>query len=206
MTTANKVTVLRVLLVPLFIMQVLYFAETGRDMYRIGALLTFAVAAVSDGVDGFIARRFNQRSTLGAVLDPMADKLLLVSGIVLLTRHVHPGLDRIPFWLTVLVFGRDVVLLIGLGLIYYTCDNARVQPHITGKAATVLQMASVLWILLRWPAVWLQFLVWATGAATAFSGCLYVVDGLRQLSASPHSAATPGQQSQRTPAKKEEIK
>ncbi|MSU37459.1 MAG: CDP-alcohol phosphatidyltransferase family protein [Pedosphaera sp.] len=204
MTTANKITIFRLLLVPLFVMEVLYFAENGNDWYRIGALLTFAMAAILDGVDGFIARRFNQRSALGAVLDPMADKLLLVSGIVLLTRHVHPELDRIPFWLTVLVFGRDLVLLIGLGVIYYTCDSARVQPHPIGKIATVLQMATVLWILLRWPSAWLQYLVWGTGISTAVSGCLYVVDGLRQISASPHSAATPGQQSKRNSANNQE--
>src|SRR5947208_17055175 len=101
MTTANKITIVRVLLVPFFIAQVLYYAETGRDAHRVLALLTFAVAALSDAIDGYIARRFNQRSELGAILDPLADKLLLVSAIVLLSRHDKPELERIPFWLAI---------------------------------------------------------------------------------------------------------
>ena len=82
MTTANKITIVRILLVPFFVVEVLYYMETGNAAHRWIALVSFAVAAVCDGVDGVIARRFNQRSELGAILDPLADKLLLVSGVV----------------------------------------------------------------------------------------------------------------------------
>ena len=78
MTTANKITVLRILLVPFFIYLLLEYREVGEEWRRWAALGCFAVAAVLDGVDGFIARRFHQKSELGAVLDPLADKLLLV--------------------------------------------------------------------------------------------------------------------------------
>ena len=84
MTTANKITILRTLLVPFFVVETIDYMETGKELSRVMAVVSFAVAAISDGVDGFIARRFNQRSELGAVLDPLADKLLLVSGIILL--------------------------------------------------------------------------------------------------------------------------
>ena len=83
MTTANKVTILRILLIPFFVVQVLYYVKNGNELHRLLAILSFAVAAICDGVDGYIARRYNQRSELGAILDPLADKLLLVSGIVL---------------------------------------------------------------------------------------------------------------------------
>src|SRR5262245_6712990 len=122
MTTANKITILRILLVPFFIMQVLYYADArdpqAREWYRLAALLTFALVALSDALDGYIARRYNQRSELGAILDPLADKLLLVSAIVLLSRHDKPGLDRIPFWLAMMVIGRDAILLLGLIIIH----------------------------------------------------------------------------------------
>ena len=78
MTTANKVTIVRILLTPLFIVEVLYYFKDGVELHRILALTCFAVAASLDGVDGYIARHFNQRSELGAILDPLADKLLLV--------------------------------------------------------------------------------------------------------------------------------
>lgn len=199
MTTANKITIFRILLVPFFIMQVLYYAdakdEAAREWYRLAALLTFAAAALSDALDGFIARRYNQRSELGAILDPLADKLLLVSAIVLLSRQDKPSLDRIPFWFTMTVMGRDAIMLLGLIIIHYTCGVVKVRPHWTGKVATVLQMTVVLWILLKWPSNWLRVWVWGAGACTAISGLLYVFEGTRQLNASPISAPAPEQNS-----------
>jgi len=164
MTTANYITVIRILLVPVFIGSVLYYAESGEEWQRILALGTFVIAALSDGIDGYIARRFNQRSELGAILDPLADKLLLVSGIVLLSRHVGHGLDRIPFWMTMTVIGRDAILLLGLAVIYYVCGEVRVRPHFIGKVATVLQMAAVIWALLKLPSDWLQVIITGAGA------------------------------------------
>src|SRR5213595_3960876 len=118
MTAANKVTILRILLIPFFVVQVLYYVKAGNEIYRLLAILSFAVAAICDGVDGYIARRYNQRSELGAILDPLADKLLLVSGIVLLSLDNRPYLETIPLWLTGTIIGRDMLLLIGLGVIH----------------------------------------------------------------------------------------
>jgi cardiolipin synthase (CMP-forming) len=195
MTTANKITIVRILLVPFFIAQLLYYFDNRNDYHRWLALLTFALAAVSDGVDGYIARRYNQRSELGAILDPLADKLLLVSAVVMLSRHIQSDLDRIPLWLTATILGRDVILALGLGIIYYTCGKVSVRPIFVGKAATVFQMVIALWILLKWDSRWLNIWIYAAGACTGISGLLYVMDGVRQLSASPISAATPGQES-----------
>jgi CDP-diacylglycerol--glycerol-3-phosphate 3-phosphatidyltransferase len=190
MTTANKVTILRILLVPFFIAQVLYYVGSGNELYRLLAILSFAVAAISDGVDGYIARRYNQRSELGAILDPLADKLLLVSGVVLLSLDNGHHLERIPLWLTVTIIGRDVIILIGLVVIQITVGKVVVHPRIIGKLATVLQMIVVLWTLLRWEAHWLR--AWSAAAAlcTGGSGLLYIYDGVRQLSASPKAEAS----------------
>ena len=194
MTTANKITIVRILLVPFFVVETLYYAKEGQEIYRLLALLSFAVAAICDGVDGYVARRYNQRSELGAVLDPLADKLLLVSGIVILSFH-SPYLNSIPLWLTGTIIGRDMLLLIGLLLIQILVGKLSVRPRLIGKAATVLQMIVVLWILLQWGQKWLAFWVWAAAICTGISGLLYVWDGTRQLSAHPSSSPTAPDQS-----------
>jgi|ERR1051325_2264616 CDP-diacylglycerol--glycerol-3-phosphate 3-phosphatidyltransferase len=194
MTTANKITILRILLIPFFVVEVLYYFKTGNEAHRLAALLSFAVAAICDGVDGYIARRYNQRSELGAILDPLADKLLLVSGIVVLSFE-HPlyqqYLVTLPMWLAGTIIGRDVLILAGMFVIQMTVGKVKVRPRIIGKVATVLQMTVVLWALLKWDSKWLR--VWIFGAAicTGISGFLYVWDGSRQLSAHPASSANP---------------
>ncbi len=219
MTTANKVTILRILLVPFFVVFVLYYVDAGQETYRLLAMLTFGLAALSDGVDGYIARHYKQHSELGRILDPLADKLLLVSGVVLLSLDNAPYLPRIPLWVTATILSRDVLLLVGLVVIHFVCGRIIVRPVLLGKMATVMQITCVLWALLKNPG-WLQgatvwilrpfsrtaaeqftnwnpdwFRVWAILAAvcTALSAVFYVRDGIRQLSASPSSSATPKQ-------------
>ncbi len=191
MTTANKVTILRMLLIPFFVVAVLYYGKTQIEAYRLVALLTFAVAAICDGVDGYIARHYNQYSELGAVLDPLADKLLLVSGVVLLSFDHGPLLGQIPLWLTATIIGRDLLILIGMVLIHMIVGKVKVRPRIVGKIATVLQMAAVLWLLLKWDAgrgaPWFLYVAIGAAVCTGVSGLLYVVDGVRQLSTSPKS-------------------
>jgi CDP-diacylglycerol--glycerol-3-phosphate 3-phosphatidyltransferase len=194
MTTANKVTILRILLLPFFVAGVLYYQNTGNEIFRLSAILAFAIAAICDGVDGYIARHYNQKSELGAMLDPLADKLLLVSSVILLSLN-KPHLGTFPAWLTVTVIGRDLLLLIGLVVIQMTVGKVKVRPRILGKIATVLQIACVAWILMKWDELlgerW--FLIIAIGAAvcTAGSGLLYVLDGMKQLSSHPTSSPTP---------------
>ena len=194
MTTANKITILRILLIPFFVVEVLYYFRTGNEGHRLAALLSFAIAAICDGVDGYIARRYNQRSDLGAILDPLADKLLLVSGIVVLS-YEHPlsrqYLVTLPVWLAGTIIGRDVVILAGMFVIQMTVGKVKVRPRIIGKVATVLQMVVVLWALLKWDANWLRIWVFGAAICTGVSGLLYVWDGSRQLSAHPASSAKP---------------
>jgi CDP-diacylglycerol--glycerol-3-phosphate 3-phosphatidyltransferase len=192
MTTANKVTIARILLIPYFVFAVLYYTKTGTEAHRVLAILSFFIAALCDGVDGYIARRYNQRSELGAILDPLADKLLLVSGVVLLSFDHQPYLSTIPLWLTVTIIGRDILLLIGLAVIHLMVGKVKVQPRVIGKIATVLQMAVVLWVLFKWRASWLQWLTISAALFTGVSGLLYVWDGVRQLSAHPTSSPRTG--------------
>ena len=193
MTTANKITILRILTIPFFIVQVLYYIDTGGETHRWLAFLSFVLAAICDGVDGYIARHYNQRSELGAILDPLADKLLLASAVVMLSLDNEPRLARIPLWLTATILGRDVIIAIGIAVIHYIHGKVVVHPVLIGKVATVFQMVAVTWVLLKWDQGWLSVLFLGAGVCTGISGLIYIGQGVRQLSASPASAASPNQ-------------
>jgi len=188
MTLANKVTIARILLIPVFVVLMVYYQRTGDEACRWAALGTFLLAALSDGIDGWIARRFNQRSQLGATLDPLADKLLLVSALILLSRNGPPNLVTLPLWLVATVLSRDALLILGWIVIQLTCGHVVMKPYFISKAGTVLQMAAVIlalanaWPVLRW---WSAL---AAAITTGLSTILYVRDGVSQLSAHPKSS------------------
>ena len=128
LTAANQLTLLRLLLVPVFALCMIY----GRTGW---ALVVFAIAGVTDALDGLIARRMGT-STLGAWLDPMADKLLLATMFVMLTL---PGLGltaRIPLWLTVLVISRDVAIVLTVTIFNLAVSKRTFRPSFLGKVAT----------------------------------------------------------------------
>ena len=188
MTIANQITILRILIVPAFIVVVLYYVHGGNESLRFGALGLFGLAALSDAVDGFIARKYNQISELGTVLDPLADKMLLVSGFILLSLDNDPYLSSIPIWLTALILSRDVLLILGIILIHYTFGKIKVKPRLAGKCATVLQMVIILTVLAKLPREFLNILILGAGFCTGLSGVLYFWDGTRQLGAHPSSS------------------
>jgi cardiolipin synthase len=129
LTPANQLTLLRVLLIPAFVILVIYG-------YLGSALLVFATAGMTDGLDGLIARASDQKTSLGAWLDPMADKLLLVSTFLVLTM---PGLglaNRLPIWLTVLIISRDVVIVLTVVIVNLAIGPRTFRPSIFGKIAT----------------------------------------------------------------------
>ena len=187
MTTANKVTICRILLVPFFIMAVIYYLKTGAEFYRWFAISCFALAAISDGIDGFIARHFNQWSELGTILDPLADKLLLVSAVVLLSFHNERHLLTIPIWLTVTILSRDVILLLGFALVHFVAGGMKVKPHFTSKIATVLQMAVVLWTIFKFDARAQYWISVAAAVFTGISGLIHIFAGMRLLAQHPSS-------------------
>jgi Phosphatidylglycerophosphate synthase len=171
------------------VVEILYYVRNGEELHRFLAILFFVVAAGCDGVDGYIARRYNQRSELGAILDPLADKMLLVSAIVVLSFDRAPYLDSIPLWLTGTIIGRDILLLVGLIVTQVITGKVQVRPRIVGKIATVAQMVVVCWILLKWAEHWLFRWCIVAVAFTGVSGFFYIWDGLRQLGAHPASSA-----------------
>jgi cardiolipin synthase (CMP-forming) len=128
-TIPNIITILRFLLVP----GVVFALLTGNMGW---ALAGFLVAGISDGIDGFIARQFNQRSELGAYLDPMADKLLLVTMFVMLTLPGIGSANRLPLWFTILVISRDIAIVLTVAVINLAVGPRTFRPSIFGKIAT----------------------------------------------------------------------
>src|SRR5690348_8693078 len=174
MTTANKVTILRIVLIPFFVGTAIYYVRTGNELFRMAAILCFVIAAICDGVDGYIARHYKQISELGKILDPLADKLLLVSAIVTLSLCHSNLLGEIPLWLVGVIIGRDLLLAIGAVVIHATVGKITVRPRLTGKVATVFQMLAVSWVLLKWDFIFkgrlLEIWILAAGIFTAVSG------------------------------------
>src|SRR5437868_10821744 len=152
MTTANKITVVRILMIPVFVTMAIYYGQSIQrgaplEWQRFTAIVIFLVAAASDGLDGYIARRYRQRSTLGAILDPIADKGLLLSAIITLSisnwSDFGAQYGQFPTWFPVLVISRDAVILIGSAVLHVLNGKVRVQPSWTGKVATFLQMTAI---------------------------------------------------------------
>lgn len=199
MTTANKITVVRILLIPAFVTMAIYYGESVQggapiEWQRFAAIAIFLLASLSDGLDGYVARRYHQRSSLGVVLDPIADKGLLLSGIITLSlsNWSEAGGDygRFPIWFPVLVISRDAILFVGAVVLYLLNGKVHVKPHWTGKVATVLQMVAIGWVMLQLHFVALLDVVVAGGFFTLVSGIVYVVDGVRQLQAEGHAHPT----------------
>jgi cardiolipin synthase len=171
----NRLTILRILMAPVIVICVVY----RRPAWALGLL---CAAALTDALDGFIARTRGQRTELGRILDPLADKLLLTSAFVALAV-----LGEIRRWLAIIVVSRDLILVGGSLLTYLLLGKLRVAPSPLGKATTGLQLAlviaAVLDDLLPGAAPGLRILTWATAAATVASGLDYVVRGSRALAA-----------------------
>ena len=178
LTLANQLTILRIVFVPVFVILLVY--------NRLGwALTVFVVASLTDGLDGVIARRFGQKTSVGTVLDPIADKLLMTSSIVVLALPQMAFLNLIPLWLTLLIIFRDAFILLG-SLAFILTQGFRVfPPTMYGKASTAFQLLTVLAVLFyNWRGVHsggLDFLFITTGLLTVISGVHYLGVGIRLL-------------------------
>jgi len=165
--------VVRILLTPLFLILLL------RRNYP-QALVVFVAAGVSDGLDGLIARYFNQRTVLGAHLDPVADKLLLISAFVALGI-----LAVIPSWVVVIVIARDVIILLGIAIFTLTQKSYEVRPTIVSKCTTTAQILLVILALFDPAGVKLTalhpLLLWAAAILTILSGLHYIYVGMNIL-------------------------
>ncbi|MFQ5738598.1 MAG: CDP-alcohol phosphatidyltransferase family protein [Acidobacteriota bacterium] len=176
MNPANLLTILRIFLVPVLILLILYGHLTG-------ALIVFLLAGMTDLLDGLIARRFDQSSPLGTMLDPIADKVLLVSSFVALSLPTAELTVRIPLWLTVSVISRDILLITGVVIIHLALGSHVFPPSSYGKWTTAFQLLTVFLVLLgnsfQYDNPLLPFVLYATLALTLISGVHYALRGAK---------------------------
>lgn len=183
-TVPNLLTVVRMILIPLFV-TLLFYERFG------WALAIFITAGVTDGLDGLLARRFNQKSQVGTILDPIADKLLLVTSFVVLSLpSIYPEpLSRhlpIPFWVTAAVLSRDIFIIVGAAVINIVTGFRRFRPSPLGKLNTGLQITAILLVLVCARTPWLSGYVLPTTymltfALAAISGVHYAFHASRLL-------------------------
>ena len=187
-TLPNFITLIRLAALPFFLMSI----SDGR--FGI-ALALFVGAGVSDGVDGFLARRFDMKSALGAYLDPIADKLLLMSSYLFLAIPSYPAAVKIPVWLAVLVLSRDFLLLLVALLMILSNSKKSFPPTWAGKVTTVTQIVTILFVLCaniwNWPQPVMLVAFGATATVTIFSGFDYVYRVVGGAAAPAASFPTP---------------
>ena len=177
MNFPNTITLFRILLTPFFFTELVSY-RTGAEHHRWIALAILMTASLTDALDGFLARVTKNRTALGRFLDPLADKLLLVSGFLgLLFVSALPF--RPPLWIIVTIVFRDLVIIVGLILIFLISGTVEVRPNFLGKATTAFQMITLIAILLITPAA--VFLWYVTAGLTILSCFAYIFRDLRKL-------------------------
>ncbi len=185
-TRATQITIARILGIPVFILVMIYYkmsltAGEPVDWYRYLALGIFVLIAATDALDGYLARIRDEETRLGAVLDPIADKALLLSAIILLTRPSMEALSpQFPVAFTLLIISRDVLLVAGSYLLHWLTGHVEVRPRISGKLATVFQMTAIIAALIPLPRFFTVVMIIA-GVFTLVSGLHYIFDGVRQF-------------------------
>jgi len=180
MNLPNKISLFRILLVPCIVASLLYY-HPSRDGLRYVTLALFVIGVLSDALDGFIARTTHQQSPLGAVLDPIADKLLILGTLISLSAiHGLPAMMRIPAWFNLIVLSRDAVLLVGtILIILFTGSSFPVKPNMLGKCTSVSQMLAIPTALLGITSAAKTGLLIAAALLTIASGISYVRIGAR---------------------------
>jgi CDP-diacylglycerol--glycerol-3-phosphate 3-phosphatidyltransferase len=187
MTFASKITISRIALVPVYaVLAVLYSLSIARgethEPLRWWALGVFITAAATDGVDGWIARRFDQRSDFGAFIDPIADKALLLTGVLVLTFFDWgPDGWSLPWWFAGVVVLRDCVILGGIRVLYSAGKKVKIKPHWTGKVCTVSQMFAIGWVMLKVMPFPPAYPCIVAAVFTVWSGIEYVRHGIAIL-------------------------
>lgn len=177
MNFANKISTFRILIVPFFIASLIYYSHE-KDYLRFIALFIFVLAVISDGVDGYVARKSKQISKAGMVLDPLGDKLLLMSSFICLSIIKEFAL-RFPLWVTFIIISRDAIILLGAVVIYMVKQDIDVYPTRWGKLTTIFQMLSVIVVLLQFR---FSYIVWSAAVLfTIISGIGYVKKGFKIL-------------------------
>ena len=189
MSLANKLSIFRILLVPGFVLCLLYYRPGESEYLRYLAVTLFAIGVLTDAVDGYIARAEHQATRLGAILDPAADKLLLVTAFLSLSLITTlPPAYRLEAWVPLLVLSRDLIIVVGWLVIVLVTGNLEAHPSRLGKITTFLQMLTIIMILMDFP--FSREVLWCAMAFTLLSGIGYLREGNRLLNFSTKKPAS----------------
>ena len=179
MNIANKVSIFRILSIPFFVACIIYYSPE-RDYLRFLGLIIFCLAMLSDAVDGLIARLGKQITKAGAIIDPLADKMLLISSFICMSfRSDLPKGIHIPLWFLFVALSRDLIILLGAALILIIRQDINIKPSILGKLTTFFQMMTVISVILQF---YFSYVIWWVAAAlTLLSGADYIRKGFKVL-------------------------
>ena len=172
MSTANFLTIFRILLVPVFAV----FLYRGTAESRLIALGIFLIASITDAIDGWIARKRDMVSKFGKHVDPIADKILLITAFIMLTLN-----KSIPAFLTIIVIARDIVIISGFFILCVVLGSLEPKPSKMSKCTTFLQVFTIIYALLNIKIPSMLFIVWITVGFTVISGINYIIYGVKLL-------------------------
>lgn len=182
MNLANKISVFRILLIPFFVLCIVYY-KPEHDILRFFALAFFLIAVLTDAVDGYFARAKKQGTVLGTFLDPIADKLLLVTAFISLSViNDFPRGIKLPLWVPIIIISRDIIIILGIAVIYVILGNVQIAPSRLGKIATFFQMATIIGVLLQ---LSFSYIIWILAIFfTVISAIGYILRSNRILNGS----------------------
>ncbi|MDP2922536.1 MAG: CDP-alcohol phosphatidyltransferase family protein [Candidatus Omnitrophota bacterium] len=199
MSFADKVTILRILLIPIFVSFLFYFDE--KHLYLRYVLLgVFGLAVLTDYFDGLVARIKKEKSEIGQVIDPLADKLLLLTAFIALyaLRKSLPLSSNIPLWVVLIIVSRDLIILLGVMILYFLKIEVPIAPSMWGKLTTFFQMLTVLWVIMDVPFsvgilgyknIPFSAVIWTVAVIfTLISGAGYFTRGIKSINAKLNSS------------------
>ena len=177
MNLPNYITLVRIFLVPIFFSLLAYYNAAAPEL-RWWALFIFTISMFTDALDGILARRLRQQTRLGTFLDPLADKLLLLSGFLgIAFSNAFP--IKPPEWIVIMIVFRDLFLVGGLAIFFMLTSELPIAPNLIGKVTTFLQMMTIVSVLIQWK---FSYWVWLpTAACTAVSALSYLLRAIRFL-------------------------
>ncbi len=177
MSLPNYITIFRIFLVPFFFGFLVYY-NADHPTYRLWALFLFLIGILSDALDGTIARSARQQTELGTFLDPLADKLLLLSGF-LGVAFSEAFQVKPPMWVVIVIVFRDLFIICGLAIIFFTTNRMQIKPNILGKLTTLFQMLTLVAVLSEWK--YANPISLLTAALTILSSLAYLGRGIKIL-------------------------
>ncbi len=181
-TLPTWITIFRLLLIPVFVFLAVLYGRTVQqgnavETWRYLAIVVFVIACISDFLDGYLARKLNQRSRIGSLLDPIADKGLMLAALVTLTFSGWKY--NFPLWFTVLVISRDLFIVSGVAILHMLIGKVHIAPTALGKLATAMLMPTLAWVMLQIP--YANIVVLVAGVVTLLSAIDYFLVGIRHL-------------------------